>query len=81
MGWGLPRQMVRVEEPDDDIHFARGAVHASVAVYRATILWLQTDVFARPRGCECRVGVHLIYLKFTNFTNDEAVNVEGVLYV
>lgn len=77
MGLGLPRQVVRTEEPDDDIHFARG----EVAVYKATILWLQTHVFARPRGSECRVGVHLIYLKFTNFTNAETVNVEGVLYV
>lgn len=73
--------MVRVEEPYDDIHFVKGAVLASVAVYKATILWLQTHVLARPRGCECRVGVHLIYLKFTNFANDEAVNVEGVLNV
>jgi hypothetical protein len=73
--------MVRVEEPDDVLHFARGAEHASVAVCKATILWLQTHEFARPRGCECRLGIHLVYLKFTNFTSDEAVNVEGVLYV
>jgi hypothetical protein len=80
VGWGWPRHIVRMVEHDDVIHFTRGAVHSSVAVYKATTLWPQTHVFAGPGGCECRVGVHLIYLKFTNFTNDEAVNVEGVLY-
>jgi hypothetical protein len=68
-------------EHDGVIHFARGAVRSSVAVYKATILCPQTHVFAGPRGCEYRVGVHQIYLKFTNFTNDEAVNVEDVLYL